>query len=294
MEYLEEKTFHYLSASLFDDSEEDSENEFSLSNDYLRRHFNKTDMPLSPEESSDLSTSITDSYRSRDKFGNFDETYGQSRYGAMFMDLLSTVNLAEGCSGEVNEKELASMYLVFYNLKLNISANLVHRVLKIYDRSQAHSYARPYSSLTSLSTLTGATALSNEAPATADEMTTSSVKSNRPLLTEALAKRFEKYLPLRTSNFILKEPLVVIQPFTHLFMSSTLSQQHAIYESTLNLQANFFNLTITSPIYEQELFDTVTKMVNPPKKLVDHSYTRLNLVVSPPDALTLLFPRPLP
>ena len=101
-DYLEDKTFHYLSGSLFDIADEPDnevvEND-GTSNPKSTGYSNSFQADSTSRINQDLSD-ITDQSgqaKSRDKFGNLDETYGSTRFGAIFLDFFtSSVNLNKG------------------------------------------------------------------------------------------------------------------------------------------------------------------------------------------------------
>ena len=99
--------------------------------------------------------------------------------------------------------DIYSLYIIFYKISVNVSANFLHRLLKIYESYQSHIYSHPYSDYQ--------TGFSNLLD-TNDESSFGKQKSQ----IESLAKKFEKYIPLQKNSFIFKEPLIKIHPFSHL------------------------------------------------------------------------------
>lgn len=104
-EDLEDNTFHYLSSSLFDIVDEQTSNVSQgeslaeavvnpdSSSDEPAIH--STDKPVSSEKMSffdqmNASLDYNARPRSRNKFGNVDENYGLTRFGAIFIDFLIT------------------------------------------------------------------------------------------------------------------------------------------------------------------------------------------------------------
>ena len=80
-DYLEDKTFHYLSNSLFDLSDDDQQT--ASSSDVIIN----PDIDSNKIETTLMSLDLNDSKpKSRNKFGVVDENYGQTRFGAIFMD----------------------------------------------------------------------------------------------------------------------------------------------------------------------------------------------------------------
>jgi hypothetical protein len=123
--YLEDKTFHYLSNSLFDLSDDDVQTQHS-------------NVIVNPEMDSTISENVVANIssadeelienlkpKSRNKFGVIDENYGQTRFGAMFMDVLVQKEARLG-EDEI-QHEINSTYFVFYGIQVNLSANLLHR-----------------------------------------------------------------------------------------------------------------------------------------------------------------------
>ena len=79
-DYLEEKTFHYLSGSLFDIIDEREDNDVLESTESNENNFNDENV----KGISDLNQS--ENAKSRDKFDNLDESYGSTRFGPIFLD----------------------------------------------------------------------------------------------------------------------------------------------------------------------------------------------------------------
>jgi hypothetical protein len=79
-DYLDEKTFHYLSGSLFD-----IDTESTGSNEKLAELVSESESREKVKSFQSESVS-----RSRDKYGNMDENYGLQRFGAIIMDNLNT------------------------------------------------------------------------------------------------------------------------------------------------------------------------------------------------------------
>lgn len=89
-EDLEEKTFHYLSGSLFDINDEvPNENETEPN-----RGFTTSDYNGQTEGEEYLDYNMKASNFSRNQLGNLDESYGSRRFGAIFFDyIFSATNL---------------------------------------------------------------------------------------------------------------------------------------------------------------------------------------------------------
>ena len=206
IEYLEDKIFHYLSGSLFDIPEE------TIS----------TDQNMLEEEEKEENSS------SRDKNGFLDESYGSTRFGAIYLDLLNLPQINENKKDEqqqqqqINDESIEtnlnsdvfSFYLLLYKIELNLSANFMHRILKVYESCQSHSYSRPYSS-----------GLSNkqqkqQANITEIDSLAGSYHEQQKINIEKMAKKFEKYLPHLNHSIILKEPVIKIHPYSHFLVTS--------------------------------------------------------------------------
>lgn len=130
-EDFEEKTFHYLSNSLFDDEPSIQTTGSSVSSQ-------QTPPVVNPEVNVTFSSSSSSSSqkldepdslaRSRNKYGIVDENYGLVRFGAVFMDSLvkrpsdTDVSAEAKSSGSIN-----STFLILYGIQINLSANLLHR-----------------------------------------------------------------------------------------------------------------------------------------------------------------------
>ena len=157
-----------------------------------------------------------------------------------------------------------SLYFLFYKIELNLSANLLHRVLKIYEISQSHLYTEPYSSLNQ----------PNESKLAEADAADDSNHIRQKLNVEKLAKKYEKYLPLFSYNIVFKEPLIKFHPYSHFLMSQS-TQNQCYFE----FGANFVNFMITRPLNQEQLFDVVSKLSNPSKKLLYDSYVHNHLTV---------------
>lgn len=88
-EDLEEKTFHYLSGSLFDIIDEcPNETEIEHNVDYSSKYSGQN------ESKEYLDYNMKAANFSRDQFGNLNESYGSRRFGAIFLDsIFSAANL---------------------------------------------------------------------------------------------------------------------------------------------------------------------------------------------------------
>lgn len=232
---MEDKTFHYLSGSLFDiiDDPDNEAFEREGSTDATRSTSNNIQSDATSRISQDLSELTDPSQehaKSRDKFGNLDETYGSTRFGAIFLDFFSSsANLnkdlksrnsnseesqATATSSDVTDPDIYSLYIIFYKISVNLSANFLHRLLKIYESYQSHIYSHPYSDYQ-------ATA-SNLLDTSDDNINFGKPNTDRQKIhIESLANKFEKCLPLQKNSFIFKEPLIKIHPFSHLPVGQT-------------------------------------------------------------------------
>ena len=226
----------------------------------------------------------------RDKYGNFDENYGSNRFGAIFIDgLFTSANLNKSmknkiiidASGDGFDKDdtnnletlddhknriddVFSMCFIFYGINVNVSANFLHRAVKVFESSQKHSYthayaADPYEFFSQKNTNIN------------DDM---SIK----LMVENLAKKFEKYVPIFNETFTFKDPVIRFYPYTHSSLASN-SQLDSSYNCYLNLTAKYFFVNITMPINEILLFDVVSKLTNPSKKLIYDSYVHNHISI---------------
>ena len=236
-DYLEEKTFHYMSGSLFDIIEES----LAMSNEEVL--VNSTDNSSTKIDSAvfkppvDLSSNNS---KSRDKFGNVDENYGSQRFGAFLMDnLKTTIDIKKPKSeNEANDSEMdinielssshpdiASLVFILYDIEVNVSANLLHRTVKMFECSRQHEYTRPYSTLAhsppvfnenSISAYLAELMSQQELNAT-DEISTQ-------LHLKRIAKKLEKYIPLMNVSCTIKNPKIKMHPYSHFLIASIASQ----------------------------------------------------------------------
>lgn len=158
-----------------------------------------------------------------------------------------------------NQPDIFSLNFIFYGIQVNVSANLIHRLVKIYDCSLAHTYTEPYASLTSAKSSTSLTEL-----VLIDDL---SSKTN----TEKLARKFEKYIPTLNYTFTFKEPVIKFHPYSH-FLIASIASQNSNYDCYLSLNAKYIYFNIIRPLDEKALFDVVSKLPNPSKKLIYDSY----------------------
>lgn len=243
-DYLEEKTFHYLSGSLFDIIDEPENEVFerdrsadpTIRPDYSSSNFQSDGSSRISQDLSELTDQSQAQAKSRDKFGNLDETYGSTRFGAIFLDFYSSSsnlnkdlrnrnsnsNLEESkataaSSSDVTEPDVYSLYIIFYKISVNLSANFLHRLLKIYESYQSHIYTHPYSDYQA------AEAANFYLLDTSDEnINFGKLNAERQKIQiESLANKFEKCLPLQKNSFIFKEPRIKIHPFSHLPVGQT-------------------------------------------------------------------------
>lgn len=113
-----------------------------------------------------------------------------------------------------NHPDIFSLYFIFYGIELNLSANLIHRLVKLYDCSQSHSYQEPYSSLVHLNETEPGSPVEDQNP-------------------EKLAKKFEKYIPIVNYTFTFKDPIIKMHPYSHFLIAPIVSQ---VILETLNYQ----------------------------------------------------------
>ncbi|CAF0864916.1 unnamed protein product, partial [Brachionus calyciflorus] len=241
-EDLEEKTFHYLSNSLFD-----------------------------------IETNLIENEKSRDKLGNVDENYGLRRFGAIFMDYLSSQNIEYNTDEEltdvdikleINQPDIFSLYFILYSVEINVSANLIHRLCKLYDCSLDHGYYEPYAKNDKFKSDSSTSLLDG-----CDGVDPSSPLSHSPV---KMARKFEKYIPVVNQNFIFKQPVIKFHPYSH-FLIAPIASQESNFECYFNLNLNYLFLNIVRPYDEKALFDVVSKLPNPSKKLIYDSYVHNQL-----------------
>lgn len=194
-EDIEEKTFHYLSNSLFDIS---------------------IDSAIGTENSDP-----NKSEKSRDKNGNIDENYGMRRFGAIFMDYLCIEDMTSKETIEdinlepiTNQTDIFSLYFLFYSVEINFSANLMHRLCKIYECCLNQEYKDAYSRAKKL------TCESNTSFAESSEGTDPS-PSQSPI---KKARQFEKHTPKKVTNFVFKQPTIKFHPYSHFLIAPIASQ----------------------------------------------------------------------
>ncbi|RNA25153.1 vacuolar sorting-associated 13B isoform X1, partial [Brachionus plicatilis] len=248
-EDIEEKTFHYLSNSLFDIS---------------------VDSGIGSE-----SIDPNKNEKSRDKNGNVDENYGVRRFGAVFMDYLCVEDTASKEPSEdvdielsTNQADIFSLYFIFYSVEINVSANLVHRLCKIYECCLNHQYTEPYSRFQKLKSESNSSFV--ESVESVDQIGTQSPIKK--------ARQFEKHTPIRMTNFIFKQPLIKFYPYSH-FLIAPIASQDVNFECFFKLDLNYLYFNITRPVDEKSLFDVVSKLPSPSKKLVYDSYTHNQFTV---------------
>ena len=278
VEYLEEKTFHYMSSSLFDLPE--------------------TSAALIENEQTNPETSA------RDKSGLLDENYGSTRFGAIYLDVLNHSMPSDSDSDfesnktseqqsenddndlEISNKEMpkpdiSSLYLLLYKIELNLSANFMHRMLKLYESSQSHAYKRPYSSLSSCNSSSSSYLNLNDLVVTT---TTTTIDTNnlagsyheqQKLNIERMAHKLEKYVPLISYNIILKEPSIRFHPYSHFYNTQSFD-----YRCFFLFQVNYVSFGIRQPKYQEKLFEVVSNIINPSQKLLYDSYVHNSLTVS--------------
>jgi vacuolar protein sorting-associated protein 13B len=256
-EDLEEKTFHYLSDSLFDIDEHEI-NDQNIIKDII----------------------IKDIPSARDQHGNLDESYGTKRFGAFYMDIFNKIeNTTTGLdSSDLNSSQfmssndIYSQSFIFYGLELNISANFFHRLFKLIDRAQSNSYSRPYSSyyLNQQSTLN-----TSKLDSSFNELNLNN-EINSKINIESLAKKLEKHIPLINTTFTLKDPSIKFYPYSHFLISTS---QDINYESYLLFNVKYVYFNISRPVDEKSLFDVVSKLTNPSKKLIYDSYIHHQIII---------------
>jgi len=305
---LDEKTFHYLSGSLFDISDESlnmSDEAQLVSTDIVvnadseiprtpvsladknKKSKNQLDEMIDEKSATEYNQENEPLYllpSSRDKQGRLDENYGHNRFGAIFIDnLFKSANLnksmrdkeddaledvSKNLDEDANikeEKDVFSLCLLFYGLNINLSADFLHRAFKVFDCSQKHSYTHvfasdPYEFLSQ-----------NNATAT-DEL---SVKQ----MVETMAKKFEKYVPLFNQTFTFKDPVIRFYPYSHSLLTTTTNQLDSNYDCFLNITVKYIFVNLTMPLNEMLLFDVVSKLTNPSKKLIYDSYIHNQITI---------------
>ena len=106
---LEDKTFHYLNGSLFDildDTPTSTTDDQAVVVSYLSEENN-----YNPAQST--IPAIDQNPKPRDTFGNIDESYGSTRFGAIFMDYFYSAKNLDKCN---NKKILLIYFTLNYNL----------------------------------------------------------------------------------------------------------------------------------------------------------------------------------
>lgn len=113
-----------------------------------------------------------------------------------------------------SQTDIFSLQFLFYNVEINVSANLGHRLCKIYECCLSHNYTEPYSRVQKLRC----------------ESNTSFVESvegidqnlnNRQM---KKARKFENHTPKRFTNFIFKQPTIKLHPYSHFLIAPIASQ----------------------------------------------------------------------
>ena len=160
--------------------------------------------------------------------------------------------------------DVFSMCFIFYGLRVNVSANFLHRAFKVFDCSQKHSYTHAYA-------VDPYEFLSQRSTSISDELTLK-------LMVESLAKKFEKYVPLFNETFTFKDPVIKFYPYSHSSLTPT-SQLDSSYNCYLNLTIKYVYVNLTMPTNEILLFDVVSKLTNPSKKLIYDSYVHNHIII---------------
>lgn len=125
-EDLEEKTFHYLSNSLFDlNDNEQQASEASSEAVVNPESESRTNLENQDEELARSFQLNVNQSRPRNKSGMVDEQYGLIRFGALFLDFF--VKRPETDDSAETKTAVNSIYLIFYGIQINLSANLLHR-----------------------------------------------------------------------------------------------------------------------------------------------------------------------
>ena len=256
-EDLEDKTFHYLSDSLFDVDETEINDQHIIKDIIIK------DIPSA-----------------RDQHGNLDESYGSNRFGAFYMDIFNKIENATTTaldSSDLNSSQIMSpndiysQSFIFYGLELNISANFFHRLFKLIDRAQSHSYSRPYSSFY----LNQQSNFNSQLDTSMTEVNLNN-EINSKLNIESLAKKLEKHIPLINTTFTLKDPSIKFYPYSHFLISTS---QEINYECFLHFNVKYVYFNISRPVDEKSLFDVVSKLTNPSKKLIYDSYIHHQIIL---------------
>ena len=104
-----------------------------------------------------------------------------------------------------SKPDIFSLYILFYNIQVNLSANFLHRFLKIYECYQSHLYTQPYSTY-------GVN--QSRLAETVEDLEPANHRKQK-IQIDSLARRFEKYLPLLKQSFVFKEPIIKFHPYSH-------------------------------------------------------------------------------
>lgn len=123
------------------------------------------------------------------------------------------------------QPELSSAIIILYGLEVNFSANLLHRALKVYQCSQAHSYTTPYSSSILGPLIFNPNSISAYLSNLWAQLESNlNDEANAQLKLERIARKLEKYIPLKNVSITLKEPCVRLYPYSHFIISSIACQ----------------------------------------------------------------------
>jgi hypothetical protein len=206
---------------------------------------------------------------------------------------------------ELNQShpDMDSIVFLFYGTEVNVSANLLHRVEKIIECALAHTYSHRYDSQANPPPLVfNANSISAYlSDLFAQHETSLTDELNAQLKLERIARKLEKYIPLTNLSVTLKEPHVRFHPFSHFMIAPIASQvflnltnhylerntetdyfcsKDANYECFFDLNAKYLHFSTTRPVDEKLLFDVVSKLTNPSKKLIYDSYVHSQITVN--------------
>lgn len=171
---------------------------------------------------SDESPDPNKNEKSRDKNGIVDENYGARRFGAVFMDYLCVDDANNKESSEdvdielsTSQADIFSLQFLFYSVEINVSANLMHRLCKIYECCLNHGYTEPYSRVQNLR------CESNTSFGESVESVDHPYPTSSPM---KKARKFQNHIPVRVTNFIFKQPTIKLHPYSHFLIAPIASQ----------------------------------------------------------------------
>lgn len=181
-----------------------------------------------------------------------------------------------------NAQEINSLYVILYGVEVNFSANLMHRLLKLYDCSKSHAYTESYMAkfASNREREAAAAVAAGLRPENPPQPTSASMDDILTKISiEKAAKNLEKHLPAFNLTIMLKEPLLKLHPYSH-FSIAPIASQESSYECYLTLSCKVLHLSVVKPLDEKMLFDVVSKLTNPSKKLIYDSYNHFHLTVN--------------